>query len=103
MKKKGMKKGGKTEFPDLTGDGKVTQADILKGRGVKSAKGGGMMKKKGFANGGATKKKGFANGGMMKKKGFANGGMMKKKGMKKGGRVRGAGIAIRGVRPAKMR
>ena len=27
-----MKKGGK--FPDLTGDGKVTQADILKGRGV---------------------------------------------------------------------
>ena len=26
-----MKKGG---FPDLTGDGKVTQADILKGRGV---------------------------------------------------------------------
>ena len=28
----GMSKGG--EFPDLTGDGKVTQADILKGRGV---------------------------------------------------------------------
>ena len=27
-----LKKGGK--FPDLTGDGKVTQADILKGRGV---------------------------------------------------------------------
>ena len=27
-----MKKGGK--FPDLTGDGKVTQADILKGRGI---------------------------------------------------------------------
>ena len=26
-----MAKGG---FPDLTGDGKVTQADILKGRGV---------------------------------------------------------------------
>lgn len=26
-----MKKGG---FPDLTGDGKVTQADVLKGRGV---------------------------------------------------------------------
>ena len=32
----GMKKGGraKKKFPDLTGDGKVTQADILKGRGV---------------------------------------------------------------------
>ena len=28
----GMAKGG---FPDMTGDGKVTQADILKGRGVK--------------------------------------------------------------------
>ena len=25
---------GKANFPDLTGDGKVTQADILKGRGV---------------------------------------------------------------------
>ena len=25
----------KKEFPDLTGDGKVTKADILKGRGVK--------------------------------------------------------------------
>ncbi len=25
----------KKNFPDLTGDGKVTQADVLKGRGVK--------------------------------------------------------------------
>ena len=33
-----LKDGG---FPDLTGDGKVTQADILKGRGVE-----------GFAEGG---------------------------------------------------
>ena len=32
MSMMGMKKGGK--FPDLTGDGKVTQADILKGRKV---------------------------------------------------------------------
>ena len=31
-KMQGMAKGG---FPDMTGDGKVTQADILKGRGVK--------------------------------------------------------------------
>ena len=36
----GMKKGGRaalkkgSKFPDLTGDGKVTKADILKGRGV---------------------------------------------------------------------
>ena len=28
------KKKKKKKFPDLTGDGKVTQADILKGRGV---------------------------------------------------------------------
>ena len=33
-KELGMKKGGKAKFPDLTGDGKVTRADILKGRGV---------------------------------------------------------------------
>jgi len=39
----GMKKGGKAKFPDLTGDGKVTQADILKGRGV-FKKGGGVKK-----------------------------------------------------------
>lgn len=44
MKKGGMKtkmkKGG---FPDLTGDGKVTRADVLKGRGV-FKKGGSIMK-----------------------------------------------------------
>ena len=33
----GMKKGSK-KFPDLTGDGKVTFADILKGRGVINGK-----------------------------------------------------------------
>jgi hypothetical protein len=37
-----LKDGG--DFPDLTGDGKVTQADILKGRGVQlKAEGGEMM------------------------------------------------------------
>ena len=41
-------------------------------------------------------------GGMMKKKGYAMGGKMKK-GYAKGGKVRGAGIARKGVRPAKMR
>ena len=30
----------KKDFPDLTGDGKVTRADILKGRGVFSEGGG---------------------------------------------------------------
>lgn len=37
-----FKKGGKA-FPDLTGDGKVTKADVLKGRGV--IKTGGVAKK----------------------------------------------------------
>jgi len=62
---------------------------------------GGMMKKKGYAKGKMVK--GAANGGMMKKKGMAAGG--KAKGMAKGGKskVRGAGIAKKGVRPAKMR
>ena len=41
-----MKRGGKT-FPDLTGDGKVTRADILAGRGVI-----GKKKKKSMAIGG---------------------------------------------------
>jgi hypothetical protein len=40
-KELGMKKGGRAKkFPDLTGDGKVTQADILKGRGVFGVGGG---------------------------------------------------------------
>ena len=43
--KKSYKKGGK--FPDLTGDGKITMADILKGRGVKKAMGGMKLKKYG--------------------------------------------------------
>ena len=41
-KKPKMAAGG--SFPDLTGDGKVTKADVLKGRGV--FKKGGIIKKK---------------------------------------------------------
>ena len=41
---KGGKVKGKKGFPDLTGDGKVTFKDILKGRGVIKKKGG-MVKK----------------------------------------------------------
>jgi hypothetical protein len=37
-----MKKGG---FPDLNKDGKITKADILKGRGVIKRKGGSVKKK----------------------------------------------------------
>ena len=62
--KKKMAKGGKT-FPDLTGDGKVTQADILKGRGV-------------FAYGGKAKKKKMMGGGKVHKKMYAMGGGMRK-------------------------
>jgi len=39
MAREGMDKGG---LPDLTGDGKITQADVLKGRGVFN-EGGSMM------------------------------------------------------------
>jgi hypothetical protein len=44
-----LKKGGKVKkkgFPDLTGDGKVTFKDILKGRGVIKKKGGIIKKGK---------------------------------------------------------
>ena len=47
----------KKSFPDLNKDGKVTQADILKGRGVKGFKRGGMMKcpRDGIAQRGKTR------------------------------------------------
>ena len=76
--KKKMKDGGKS-FPDLTGDGKVTKADILKGRGV--IKNGGKLKK---AKGGAALKKQAAVAIAMKKAGKspkkAMGGMKMMKG-----------------------
>ena len=37
-----------TKFPDLTGDGEVTQADILKGRGVFQEGGTLMMPEEGM-------------------------------------------------------
>jgi hypothetical protein len=40
--KEGKKKKKKKPFPDLTGDGKVTRADILKGRGVELKEGDGV-------------------------------------------------------------
>ena len=42
-------------FPDLTGDGKVTKKDILKGRGVEGFKKGGKVK---MAEGGKASRKG---------------------------------------------
>lgn len=81
MKKpaKGYKKGG---MPDLTGDGKITQADVLKGRGV-------------FKAGGKVGYHKMPDGTMMKNS--------EHKGMKRGGKVRGCGLARGGaVRPCKM-
>jgi len=103
-----MAKGGmankKGKFPDLTGDGKVTQADILKGRGVKKMMGGGMAKKKMMAKGGMAKKKMMAKGGMAKKK-MRGGGMAKKK-MRGGGmamkKMRGGGMAMKKMRGGGM-
>ena len=80
-------KAGKTvggKFPDLTGDGKVTKKDVLKGRGVP-----------GFKEGGKKVSKGYAKGGMKTKT------ATKKKVSK--AKVRGAGIARKGVRPVKYR
>mgnify|MGYP000099989526 FL=1 len=65
------KSGMASKIPDLTGDGKVTQKNIIKGRGVKLNKGG-MPKKKGDAKGGKIsdmRKTGMFYGGMTKKKG----------------------------------
>lgn len=44
LRPKRFEEGGKVNgFPDLNDDGKVTKADILKGRGVKGFEKGGMV------------------------------------------------------------
>ena len=138
--KQGKEVKGSEEFPDLNKDGKVTQADILQGKGViggRSAAAKKKAKKKANTKKTPAKKASgmksmlmpgmttakvpasamkkptgqtFKKGGMMKTKGYAKGGAMKTKGYAKGGvaggkkqKVRGAGIARRGVRPAKIR
>ena len=45
MKKRVKRKMGGKAFPDLTGDGKVTRKDVLKGRGVKLKRGGSVKNK----------------------------------------------------------
>ena len=79
-------------FPDLSGDGKVTQKDILMGRGViKRSRGGSTMpgmKKRVMKRGGgmANKRVKAMGGGAMKKRAKAmGGGAMKKRVMKRGG------------------
>lgn len=49
-----MKKAKGGSFPDLNKDGKVTQADILKGRGVKGMAQGGMCRGMGAASRGGN-------------------------------------------------
>ena len=119
-----------TEAEIAAADRANKTVDRINKEGIPGMKAGGMMKKKGYAKGGMMKK-GYKAGGKLKqpdadnvglkklpesvrnnmgymakggmaKKGYAKGGMMKK-GYKKGGKVRGAGIARKGVRPAKMR
>ena len=83
MKTKGYSAGGK--LPMVEKDGKMIPAYAADGKGKMMA-------------GGKVKSKGMAKGGMMKTKGYSKGGVA---GGKKN-KVRGAGIARKGVRPAKM-
>ena len=122
MKAKGMKAGGKMKAKGMKAGGK------MKAKGMKA---GGRMKAKGMKAGGkmpmvkdpktgkmvpefAIDGKGkMMGGGKVKSKGYKAGGKMKSKMSTKGGakggkrsstpKVRGAGIARKGVRPAKMR
>ena len=66
MRKMRMKDGGK--MPDLTGDGKVTQADVLKGRGVKGFAKGGVQTSSDTARKLATEMGGMKKGGKAKPK-----------------------------------
>ena len=96
MKKKNMARGGMMKKKMMSGGGKLKMV-MKNGKKVPffAADGKGKMR-----GGGMMKKKGYAMGGAMKKKGMAKGGAMKKKGMKKGGKtmkMRGGGLATRGT------
>jgi hypothetical protein len=66
------------EFPDLTGDGKTTQADILKGRGV------------------------FKKGGFIKEAIKKPGALRKSLGVKKGEKIPAKKLAAAAKKPGKM-
>ena len=55
------------DFPDLTGDGKVTRADVLKGRGIEGFKKGGKTGEKWIQS--AIKKPGALRSSLGAKKG----------------------------------
>ena len=128
--KRPPKKSGVAKIPNRDPRKKYVGGGMMKSKmKAKGMKAGGKMKSKGYSAGGKMKAKGMAVGGPLKKApegntglkklpkqvrnkmGFmAKGGMMKTKGYSKGGaaggkkqKVRGAGIARKGVRPAKMR
>jgi len=126
------KKLGKTRRKDLKGGGmmntKMSTKGGMKGGGMTKGYSRGGLKKPtadqkglkklptkvrnnmGFMKAGGMATKGYAKGGMSTKGGMKGGGMATKGNTKGGakkttgkGKVRGAGIAKRGVRPAKMR
>ena len=113
MKAKGMKAGGKMKAKGMAKGGMKTKGymagglkDVPEGnKGLKKLPKE-VRNKMGYkAKGGMMKTKGYAKGGM-KTKGYAAGGMKSKMATKKKPtkqKVRGAGIARKGVRPAKMR
>lgn len=106
MKKKGSKKGGKLEMVKDPATGKMVPAYAMDGEGA-----GDMAKgKKGMKPEMKPKKKKkrsdatdavMGTGPAAPRKRMNVGGMAKK-GYAKGGKVRGAGIARKGVRPAKI-
>ena len=75
-----------SKFPDLTGDGKVTQADILKGRGV----GEGM------------KKGGKVSGKWIQKAIKKPGALRKELGVKEGQKIPAGKLAKAAKAPGKM-
>ena len=105
MSTKGGAMGGKKKPPGMAVGGLKPAPEGNKGKGLKKLPKE-VRNKMGFMQAGGMKKpKGYANGGK-KSKGYAKGGMKSKMATKKKAtkqKVRGAGIARKGVRPAKMR
>jgi hypothetical protein len=101
---------GAAERGNRSAERRAKEMPMMKAGGMakKGYKAGGKLKQPGADDVGLKKlpesvrnNMGYMAKGGMAKKGYAKGGMMKK-GYKKGGKVRGAGIAQKGVRPAKM-
>ncbi len=105
MSTKGGAMGGKKKPPGMAVGGLKPAPEGNKGKGLRKLPKE-VRNKMGFMQAGGMKKpKGYANGGK-KSKGYAAGGIKSKMATKKKAtkqKVRGAGIARKGVRPAKMR